>query len=171
MSKLKLIFYNILLFVTFILFSESRAQTTIVGLAKVIDGDTIIINKTKIRFGGIDAPESYYKGKTQTCFIIASNEEFLCGKKSKIILENKLAGKTISCITEKNKDKYERVIAECFLNFESISSFMVRSGYAFDYKKYSKGKYSDDEIVAKKNNLGMWSMKFDYPWIWRNNNK
>ena len=171
MSKLNLIFYNILFFVIFILFSEIDAKTTIVGLAKVIDGDTIIINKTKIRFGGIDAPESYFKGKTQTCFMITNNEEVFCGKKSKIILENKLADKTISCITEKNKDKYERVIAECFLNSESISSFMVRSGYAFDYKKYSKGKYIDDEIAAKKNNLGMWSMKFDYPWIWRNNNK
>ena len=88
MSKLNLIFYNILLFVTFILFSEGHAQTTIVGLAKVIDGDTIIINKTKIRFGGIDAPESYFKGKTQTCFMIASNEEFLCGKKSKIVFDS-----------------------------------------------------------------------------------
>ena len=48
---------------------------------------------------------------------------------------------------------------------------MVRSGYAFDYPKYSKKKYSKDQIYAKNNKLGLWSMKFDYPWIWRKNNR
>jgi endonuclease YncB( thermonuclease family) len=37
------------------------------GKAKVVDGDTITINNTKIRFSGIDAPESYYYGQTQYC--------------------------------------------------------------------------------------------------------
>ena len=37
------------------------------GKAKVVDGDTITINRTKIRFSGIDAPESYYYGQTQYC--------------------------------------------------------------------------------------------------------
>ncbi|SVB79508.1 uncharacterized protein METZ01_LOCUS232362, partial [marine metagenome] len=39
----------------------------ITGKATIIDGDTISINKTKIRFSGIDAPESYYYGQTQYC--------------------------------------------------------------------------------------------------------
>ena len=48
---------------------------------------------------------------------------------------------------------------------------MVRSGYAFDFKKYSKGKFKIEEIQAKENNAGLWRTKFDYPWIWRKNNK
>ena len=44
---------------------------------------------------------------------------------------------------------------------------MVRNGYAFDFKKYSKNKYANDEKHAKDNKLGFWIMKFDYPWVWR----
>ena len=34
---------------------------------KVIDGDTILVKKKKIRFSGIDAPETNFKGKKQFC--------------------------------------------------------------------------------------------------------
>ena len=50
-----------------LLSSESFSNDKILGIAKVIDGDTILINNFKIRFSGIDAPESYFKGKSQTC--------------------------------------------------------------------------------------------------------
>ena len=52
------------------------------------------------------------------------------------------------------------------LNGESLSSFLVRSGYAFAYRKYSK-KFIKDEEFAKENKLGMWSMEFEYPWDFR----
>ena len=48
---------------------------------------------------------------------------------------------------------------------------MVRGGYAFDYFKYSSGKYLKDENFAKKNKLGLWKMEFEYPWEWRKSNK
>ena len=28
-------------------------------------------------------------------------------------------------------------------------------------------KYAKDEKYAKDNKLGFWTMKFDYPWVWR----
>ena len=135
---------------------------------KIIDGDTIKINNEVIRFGGIDAPESYYKGKKQTCFL--GKKIIYCGDISKKKLEIKIGNNKVKCVKEKNKDIYNRIIAECFIGEESLSKYMVRSGYAFDYKRYSKGKFSDDEIFAKKNIKGIWKMKFDYPWIWRKNN-
>ena len=52
------------------------------------------------------------------------------------------------------------------LNGESLSSFLVRSGYAFAYRKYSK-KFIREEEFAKENKLGMWSMEFEYPWDFR----
>ena len=52
------------------------------------------------------------------------------------------------------------------LNGESLSSFLVRSGYAFAYRKYSK-KFIKEEEFAKENKLGMWSMEFEYPWDFR----
>jgi len=49
---------------------------------------------------------------------------------------------------------------------ESLSSYLVRRGYAFAYRKYSK-KFITDEDYAKVNQIGMWSMEFDYPWDYR----
>ena len=40
---------------------------------------------------------------------------------------------------------------------------MVRSGYAFAFRKYSK-KFIIDEEFAKINKLGLWKSKFEYPW-------
>ena len=48
---------------------------------------------------------------------------------------------------------------------------MVKNGYAFDYAKYSKKKYEEQENFAKKNNLGLWKTKFEYPWVWRKKNR
>ena len=47
-----------------------------------------------------------------------------------------------------------------------MSKFLVRSGYAFAYRKYST-KFVEDEDFAKTNKLGMWSMTFKYPWDFR----
>ena len=57
-------------------------------------------------------------------------------------------------------------MAECFVNGESLSKFLVRGGYAFAYRKYSK-KFIEDEEFAKANKLGMWAMTFQYPWDFR----
>ena len=67
------------------------------------------------------------------------------------------------------KDQYKRTLAECFVNDKSLSSYLVKSGYAFAYRKYSK-KFIKDEDYARINRLGMWSMKFEYPWDFRRNN-
>ena len=64
---------------------------------------------------------------------------------------------------------YGRILGECFVNGESLSSYLVREGFAFAYRKYSN-KYIQDEEYAKFNNLGMWSMEFEYPWDYRSNN-
>ena len=132
---------------------------------KIIDGDTIKIKGEKIRFSGIDAPESNYYGKKQVCYL--DEIEFFCGKLSKEKLEEKIGSNLISCKRKKNKDRHGRTIAECFVNGESLSKFMVRNGYAFDWPKYSKKKYAMDEEYAKVNKLGLWTMKFEYPWKWR----
>jgi endonuclease YncB( thermonuclease family) len=127
----------------------------------VIDGDTIRLGDVKIRFSGIDAPEI-----NQTC--VASEGKVACGKISKDILIAKVTNNKISC-TDEGKDFYGRVLGECFVNGESLSSYLVREGFAFAYRKYSN-KYIQDEEYAKFNNLGMWSMEFEYPWDYRSNN-
>ena len=84
------------------------------------------------------------------------------------MLINKIGKNKVNCIKE-GKDQYKRTLAECFVNDLSLSRFLVRQGYAFAYRKYSK-KFIEDENFAKNNNMGMWSMKFEYPWDWRKKN-
>ena len=147
---------QIILIIILIIFSlNTKVQADNI---KIIDGDTIIINKEKIRFSGIDTPEL-----KQTCQ--KNNKIYYCGIKAKRILIRKIGKNVPKCIKE-GKDIYKRTLAECFINGESLSAFLVRSGYAFAYRKYSK-KFIRDEEFAKANNLGMWSMKFQYPWEYR----
>ena len=128
---------------------------------KITDGDTIRINGEKIRFSGIDTPEL-----RQTC--IKQRIKVPCGITAKQILIDKIADNKIVCIRE-GKDQYKRTLAECFINNESLSSYLVKSGYAFAYRRYSK-KFITDEDFARTNKIGMWSMEFDYPWDWRKKN-
>ena len=127
----------------------------------VVDGDTIKLGDVKIRFSGIDAPEI-----NQTC--VASEGKVACGKISRDMLITKVTNNKISC-TDEGKDFYGRVLGECFVNGESLSRYLVREGFAFAYRKYSD-KFILDEEYAKSNRLGMWSMKFQYPWDYRKSN-
>ena len=128
---------------------------------KIVDGDTIHLNGEKIRFSGIDAPELKQKCKK-------NNKLIYCGIEAKKILTSKIGKDKVNCVSE-GKDQYKRSLAECFVNNLSLSSYLVRNGYAFAYRKYSK-KFINDEDYARVNNLGLWSMKFEYPWNFRKKN-
>ena len=128
---------------------------------KIIDGDTIHLNNEKIRFTGIDTPEL-----KQTCN--KNNEIIYCGIQARQLLINKIGKNKVNCVRE-GKDQYKRTLAECFVNDLSLSKFLVREGYAFAYRKYSK-KFIKDEDYARVNNLGMWSMNFEFPWDYRRKN-
>jgi endonuclease YncB( thermonuclease family) len=128
---------------------------------KIIDGDTIHIDGEKIRFSGIDTPEL-----KQTC--ITNKKVIFCGMEAKNLLVKIINNRDVNCISE-GKDQYKRTLAECFVGDLSISRYLVREGYAFAYRKYSK-KFVKDEEFAKENNKGMWSMSFEYPWEYRKKN-
>ena len=168
-QKLILISFFFLLFNNISSLSLEDNNLLISGKPKIIDGDTLKINNKKIRFSGIDAPESYFFGKKQLC--ILNNIEILCGKLSKEKLIEKIGNQVVDCKIEKNKDQYSRLIGECFVKNMRLSVFMVKNGYAFDYPKYSNGKFRKYQIYAKNLSLGLWQMQFEYPWIWRKKNR
>ena len=148
MKKLYLFVFLVLIF----------CNTSFADNLKIVDGDTIVLNGEKIRFSGIDTPEL-----KQMC--MNGDEKVFCGKTAKMLLIKKIGNETPECISE-GKDAYKRTLAECFVNGESLSAFLVRSGYAFAYRKYSD-KFIKDEEFAKENKLGMWAMTFQYPWDFR----
>ena len=127
----------------------------------IVDGDTIHLNGKKIRFSGIDTPEI-----KQLC---NKNDEVIkCGIRAKELLINKIGKNKVKCVNE-GIDRYKRILAECFVNNQSLSKYLVREGFAFAYRKYST-KFIEDETYAKKNKKGMWSMTFEYPWDYRRKN-
>ena len=154
-AKLFLVISTCLIFF-FLVYNDVKSQEI-----KIIDGDTIYLNGEKIRFTGIDTPEL-----KQTCN--KNNEVIYCGIQAREILIEKINNNKVQCIRE-GKDQYKRTLAECFVNKDSLSSYLVRNGYAFAYRKYSK-KFVTDEDYARINNLGMWSMSFEYPWEYRKKN-
>ena len=158
LNKKKAIFLISVFSLIFILIIDLVKSQTI----KIVDGDTIHLNGEKIRFTGIDTPEL-----KQTC--LKEGVKNLCGATAKQILIDKIANNNIECISE-GKDQYKRTLAECFVNNESLSSYLVRNGYAFAYRRYSK-KFIPDEDYARINKIGIWSMEFDYPWDYRKSKK
>ncbi len=149
---------------------ESGEIKSISGMVEVIDGDTIKIEKKKIRLFGIDAPEKKQKCQKPwlTISFMTFNKDYPCGEISKLKLKNKINNKFITCKST-NKDRYKRFIAECFKGKTNINRWMVRNGYAIVYKKYSK-KYLAAENLAKNEKLGLWVGTFEMPWEWRKEN-
>ena len=158
LSKKKVILViSISALVFFFTYTDIKSQDI-----KITDGDTIKINGEKIRFSGIDSPEL-----KQIC--VKDGVKNSCGIKAKQILADKIANNQVNCISE-GKDQYKRTLAECFVNNESLSKYLVRSGFAFAYRKYSK-KFIEDEEYAKANKLGLWQTEFQFPWNFRKNPK
>ncbi len=142
----------------------------IIGISKVIDGDTVQINNFKIRLEGIDAPEMRQKCKKEFLKISSTigfifYKDYNCGEVSKKKLKDKINESEIKCISS-SKDRYKRHIATCFKGQTNLNQWMVRNGYAIAYRRYNK-KYIPDEDFAKENKLGLWKGKFMDPEKWR----
>ena len=140
------------------------------GIPKIVDGDTVHIDKYKIRLEGIDAPEIRQKCKKEYFKITAPIGytfyiNYLCGKVSTEKLNNKINKSKITCKIF-SQDKYKRYLATCFKNKLNLNQWMVKNGYAVAYRRYSK-KYVQEEEFAKENKLGLWQGKFINPEKWR----
>ena len=125
---------------------------------RIVDGDTIHIDKIKYRLHGIDAPEM-----KQLCKI--NEKSYKCGVKSKEFLVSLIDDKPVRCV-HKDVDRYKRIVAECFVNNISLNKELVKGGWALAYRDYSID-YVADEHFARENALGMWKGTFIEPKKWR----
>ncbi|MBZ7987237.1 thermonuclease family protein [Campylobacter canadensis] len=143
-------------FLIFILLTSLYAKEY--KVVKVSDGDTINVldgkKKLKIRFYGIDAPES--------------KQNF--GKFCTNVLKQKILGKFVS-LEKKGVDTYKRQIAIVYLNNEDINAYMVKSGCAWAYTHYTK-KYQALEQNARRQKVGLWiENNPENPYKFRKRNK
>ncbi len=131
-----------------------------VNVIKVIDGDTVKVKLAdgkiiNIRLHGIDSPEGKQRG----------------GIAARTALMNILNGKDIR-IRGVDKDKYGRTVAMVYADGKSASETMVRTGYAWAFRKYLKGdlkeKMINYEEIARANHHGLWwDQTIQAPWLWR----
>ena len=172
-KKLNLNLFKFIIFIFFIFcnsaFSEIKFIISDVEKVIITDGDSIKIRKQKIRLFGIDAPEL-----KQTCYN-KSEVPYPCGIEAKKWLEiiiNKSDKKYIYCYYSE-RDKYNRILGECFLGEDSktnVNETMVYLGYAVAYLRYSK-KYLHAQESAKSIDNGLWAGTFEIPEEWRKKNK
>ena len=148
----------VILFLT----SANSFSKTIIGYAKIIDGDTIHIKNNKIRLHGIDAPEN-----KQTCKIDSQN--WFCGKQSTEELKKIINNQSVEC-TVNDIDIYNRYVAICLVNDINLNQWMVKNGWAIAYRYYSTD-YIIEEKYARDNKLGIWKSEFLKPYQYRKKNK
>lgn len=107
------------------------------GRARIVDGDTIVINKVQIRLFGIDAPEIDHP----------------YGQKAKWALVSLCKGETVRTeVTD--VDSYGRTVGKCYLSDgRDLSAEMVKVGLAIDWPKFSGGEYGSMETSDARKKL------------------
>lgn len=133
--------------------------STIFGMAKVVDGDTLEISGERVRLEGIDAPES-----GQTCGS-ASGAEWKCGLASAQALLRLTGGKDVAC-DSRGRDKYGRMLGICFADGIELNAELVRLGLAWAFVKYSQS-YVTAEAEAKATKSGIWQGSAMPAWDYR----
>jgi endonuclease YncB( thermonuclease family) len=141
---------------------DTALANEIVGVPRIVDGDTVQIGASKIRLEGVDAPET-----DQLC-LDGNNHHWTCGIEARDRLMQKAGGKVWRCRTSSN-DRYGRALATCKVEGLNINQWLVRSGWALSFVRYSH-EYDADERAARDAKSGLWSGAFIAPWDWRHRN-
>lgn len=143
---------------TTITITNIESSTTIIEedtflVTRVIDGDTIEIEGgIKVRYIGIDTPETVDPRKPVQCFGVEAsnkNKELVEGKR--VRLEQDIS----------EADKYGRLLRYVYVYGTFVNDYLVRQGYAYAYTYPPDVKYSEQFVQAQKeareNNRGLWS--------------
>jgi len=138
-----------------------------VYVSRVVDGDTIELNDgRKIRYLGIDTPETVHPRKDVECFGPEAsniNKELVLNKKIRIY-----KGK-------KDKDIYDRYLRYIVLDSNEelfVNDFLVKNGYATVNKKYQSDNLNaiydillNSQKLASNTKIGLWSACYTPPVI------
>ena len=104
----------------FLFLLSSAVTADISGTALIVDGDTIAISGMKVRLSGIDTPE-----RKQTCR--KAGVAWKCGYEATEILREWTHTKEVRCIGDE-KDRYGRLIADCFVDGYNVNARLVYEG-------------------------------------------
>lgn len=114
----------------------------------VHDGDTLRCGQDRVRLFGVDAPE-VRRGHTPA-------EPF--AYEARDLLVRLTRGRTACRVV--NTDRYGRYVAKCWSSASpDINAALIRSGFATEYRRYSKGAYAPVEREARDAGRGSWGRR------------
>jgi endonuclease YncB( thermonuclease family) len=123
------------LFITTMLVSNAHAQK----VCDVLDGDTLKLCSGKtIRLTGVDAPELHQPFGYES-------REYL----KELVMDKEV---DLGCRARAMK----RDMCNVQVNGLNVQSEMVKQGLAFDFPRYSNGRYATEQAQAKQANVGVW---------------
>ncbi len=118
--------------------TPQRTPPPFSGRAWVVDGDTIVVDKRRIRLFGMDAPEMDQRGGTRAKTTLIR----LC-RRERVTVEPL----TFDC--------YERIVAKVWLGDIDLSERMVRDGFAVANSRWHRD-YLPAEREARAERRGLW---------------
>lgn len=159
--------------VVFLLFSvpSCAAPREVEGeVTRVADGDTLTLvtregTKLKVRLYGIDAPEIRHEEMPGQPY----------AEESKTALEALTLGKRVT-VEIVDVDTHGRVVGIVRRDGLDINRDMVRSGFAWAYRRFLSAPYAsgyiDVERDARRRGLGLWKQANpDPPWDFKRRNR
>lgn len=142
-------------------------------VTRVSDGDTIQVKdaygtKVKIRFYGIDAPETE-KSNKRTGRVSKAGQPY--GEEAFRALQSKVVRQKVR-LDVMDIDRYGRTVSTVWLGNRNINKEMVEEGWAWAYKQYLDrahvSGYIQAEEQARSKRLGLWKQSNPQPpWEFR----
>jgi len=125
-------------------------------VVRVIDGDTIEVSiagkSYKVRYIGIDTPETVHPSKPVECF----------GKEATEKNRELVDGKTVRLEKDVSEtDSYGRLLRYVWVGDIFVNDYLVREGYAYACTYPPDVKYTEQFVQAQReareNNRGLWA--------------
>lgn len=113
------------------------------GVPQIVDADTAYVGQTKIRFNGVDAPET-----DQVC-LDAAGKTWTCGIEARERLRSFSKDREWSCELT-GTDKYRRSLGSCAVGGENVSRWLVQNGFGRSEQLSSVGPRKDDQAFLRR---------------------
>lgn len=145
---------------------EGSEGHTSSGRARVVDGDSLVIDGERIRLAGIDACEIGQVAERD-------GEQWRCGEAARSRVIELTGGRDVTCFWTK-RDIYERALARCEVAGDNIGKRLVEEGLAVAYRHRGKAtvpELAEIEEDARRAGRGLWGGTFETPKAYRKRNQ
>lgn len=109
----------------------------------VTDGDSLVVNGSRVRLHGIDSPETH-----QSCA-----DGWPAGMMATQALRDLVRGHVVTC-EPKTTDRFGRAVSVCRADGVDLGAAMVRAGLAVAFTKFSQD-YVSQETEARAAKIGI----------------